>query len=202
MEDFLDKVYANTSGDTRYLYAKWSITYDKDVGKNSYTTLARTAEALARHVTNLGTPVLDDGCGTGLSGLVRRAVVFRSLYNFDVSKETVAIANTKKLYQTLRVFDPEDAPPVNMGEFGIITAIGVIGVGAAPLCVFDAIIALLAPGSLFAFSFNDQTLSDPAYETKVSDYVDTGKAKLLMREYGDHLPGAGLKSNINIFQLS
>ena len=89
-----------------------------------------------------------------------------------------------------------------MGEFGIITAIGVIGVGAAPLCVFDAIIALLAPGSLFAFSFNDQTLSDPAYETKVSDYVDTGKAKLLMREYGDHLPGAGLKSNIHIFQLS
>ena len=77
-----------------------------------------------------------------------------------------------------------------------------IGNGAAPLCVCDAIIALLALGRLFSFSFNDHTLSDPAHETKVSNYVDTGKAKLLMREYGDHLPGAGLKSNVNIFQLS
>jgi len=89
-----------------------------------------------------------------------------------------------------------------MGEFCNITASGEIGIGAAPLCVFDAIIALLAPECLFAFSFNDHTLSDPAYETKVSDYVDTSTAKLLMREYGDHLPGAGLKSNVNIFQLS
>ena len=201
MEDFLDKVYANTADNRRYRYAKWSTTHAKEVGKNGYITPARTTGALARHVSNLGTVVLDYGCGTRLSGVVRRAVVFRSLYSIDVSKETVAIANTKKCYQTLRVFDTNDVPSVNMGEFGIITAIGVIGIGAAPLCVFDAIIALLAPERLFVFSFNDRTLSDPAYETKVSDYVDAGKAKLLMREYGDHLPGAGLKSNVNIFRL-
>ena len=202
MEDFLDKVYANTADDRRYRYAKWSTTHAKEVGKNGYITPARTTGALARHVSNLGTPVLDYGCGTRLSGVVHRAVVFRSLYSIDVSKETVAIANTKKFYQTLRVFDTKDVPSVNMGEFGIITAIGVIGIGAAPLCVFDATIALLASGSLFAFSFNDHTLSDQAYEAKVSHYVDTSKAKLPMREYGDHLPGAGLKSYVNIFQLS
>ena len=202
MEDFLDKVYANTADDRRYRYVKWSTTHDKDVGKNGYTTPARATGALARHLTKLGKLVLDYSCGTRLSGVVRRAVVFRSLYSIDVSKETVAIANTKKFYQTLRVFDTNDVPSVNMGEFGIITAIGVIGIGAAPLCVFDATIALLAPGSLFAFSLNNHKLSDPAYEAKVSDYVDTGKAKLLMREYGDHLPGAGLKSYVNISQLS
>ena len=126
MEDFIDKVNANTADDRRYLYAKCSTTHDKDVGKNSYTKSARTAEAYARDVTNLGTPVLNYGCGTGLSGAVLSNVGFRSLHSIDVSKETVAIANTKKLYQTLRVFDPESVTSVNTGEFGNITAIDVI----------------------------------------------------------------------------
>ena len=76
-----------------------------------------------------------------------------------------------------------------------------IGIGAAPLTIFDTIISLLVPGGLFAFSFNDHTLADPAFEAKVSDSVDTGEAKLILREYGDHLPGAGLKSNVYILKI-
>ena len=201
MEDFLDKVYANTSDDTRDLYAQWSTSYDQEVGENGYATPARAAKALAGHVTDLRIPVLDYGCGTGLSGVALRAVGFSTLHGIDVSKEMVAIADNKEAYQTLRVFDPEADPPVKTGEFDIITAIGVIGIGAAPLPVFDTIVALLTPGGLFAFSFNDHALADPAFEAKVSDYVDTGKAKLLLREYGDHLPGAGLKSNVYILKI-
>ena len=201
MEDFLDKIYANTSGDTRDLYAQWATSYDQEVGENGYATPARAAKALARRVTDVETPILDYGCGTGLSGVALRAAGFSTLHGIDVSKEMVAIADDKKAYQTIRVFDPDAPPPVKKGEFDVITAIGVIGIGAAPLHIFDTIIALLEPGGLFAFSFNDHALSDPAFETKVSDYVDTGKAKLLLREYGDHLPGAGLKSNVYILKV-
>ncbi|MAT87941.1 MAG: methyltransferase type 11 [Aestuariivita sp.] len=201
MEDFLDKVYANTSDDTRDLYAQWATSYDQEVGENGYATPARAAKALARRVTDVETPILDYGCGTGLSGVALRAAGFSTLHGIDVSKEMVAIADDKKAYQTIRVFDPDAPPPVKKGEFDVITAIGVIGIGAAPLHIFDTIIALLEPGGLFAFSFNDHALSDPAFETKVSDYVDTGKAKLLLREYGDHLPGAGLKSNVYILKV-
>ena len=201
MEDFLDKVYANTSDDTRDLYAKWSTSYDQEVGGNGYATPARAAKALASHVTNLNRPVLDYGCGTGLSGIALRAVGFSTLHGIDVSKEMVAIAEEKKAYQTLRVFDPEVDPPVKIGEFDTIAAIGVIGIGAAPLPVFDKIMALLTPGGLFAFSFNDHALADPAFEAKISKYVDTGKAELLLCEYGDHLPGVGLKSNVYILKI-
>jgi predicted TPR repeat methyltransferase len=145
--------------------------------------------------------VLDYGCGTGLSGMALRKVGFSNLHGIDVSKEMVTIANDKKAYQTLRVFDPDAEPPLKTGEFEIITAIGVIGIGAAPLTIFDTIISLLVPGGLFAFSFNDHTLADPAFEAKVSDSVDTGEAKLILREYGDHLPGAGLKSNVYILKI-
>ena len=201
MEDFLDKVYANTSDDTRDLYAQWSTSYDQEVAENGYATPSRVAKALASHVEDLRTPVLDYGCGTGLSGMALRKVGFSNLHGIDVSKEMVTIAKEKKAYQTLRVFDPNAEPPLKTGEFEIITAIGVIGIGAAPLTIFDTIISLLVPGGLFAFSFNDHTLADPAFEAKVSDSVDTGEAKLILREYGDHLPGAGLKSNVYILKI-
>lgn len=201
MEDFLDKVYANTSDDTRDLYAQWSTSYDQEVAENGYATPSRVAKALASHVEDLRTPVLDYGCGTGLSGMALRKVGFSNLHGIDVSKEMVTIANDKKAYQTLRVFDPDAEPPLKTGEFEIITAIGVIGIGAAPLTIFDTIISLLVPGGLFAFSLNDHTLADPAFEAKVSDSVDTGEAKLILREYGDHLPGAGLKSNVYILKI-
>lgn len=201
MEDFLDKVYANTSDDTRDLYAQWSTSYDQEVAENGYATPSRVAKALASHVEDLRTPVLDYGCGTGLSGMALRKVGFSNLHGIDVSKEMVTIAKEKKAYQTLRVFDPDAEPPLKTGEFEIITAIGVIGIGAAPLTIFDTIISLLVPGGLFAFSFNDHTLADPAFEAKVSDSVDTGEAKLILREYGDHLPGAGLKSNVYILKI-
>jgi predicted TPR repeat methyltransferase len=201
MEDFLDKVYANTSDDTRDLYAQWSKSYDQEVADNGYATPSRVAKALASHVEDLRTPVLDYGCGTGLSGMALRKVGFSNLHGIDVSKEMVTIAKEKKAYQTLRVFDPDAEPPLKTGEFEIITAIGVIGIGAAPLTIFDTIISLLVPGGLFAFSLNDHTLADPAFEAKVSDSVDTGEAKLILREYGDHLPGAGLKSNVYILKI-
>ena len=112
MEDFLDKVYANTSDDTRDLYAQWSTSYDQEVAENGYATPSRAAKALASHVEDLRTPVLDYGCGTGLSGMALRKVGFSNLHGIDVSKEMVTIAKEKKAYQTLRVVDPDAEPPV------------------------------------------------------------------------------------------
>ena len=88
MEDFLDKVYANTSDDTRDLYAQWSTSYDQEVAENGYATPSRAAKALASHVEDLSTPVLDYGCGTGLSGIALRKVGFSNLHGIDAVSYT------------------------------------------------------------------------------------------------------------------
>ena len=64
---YLDKAYDGGTGDSRALYAEWSDTYDQEVGKNGYATPGRTAKTLAQFVTDLNQPILDYGCGTGLS---------------------------------------------------------------------------------------------------------------------------------------
>ncbi len=197
---YLDKIYSADSADLRPFYAQWAQSYDQEVGENGYVTPLRIAEALARHVKDLSIPILDYGCGTGVSGQAFQKAGFLTIDGVDISTEMLEVAAQKKIYRRLEVFAPESGPNVKLGAYQIIAAVGVIGAGAAPLAVLTKIMALLAPKGLFVFSFNDHTLEDPAYDGLVEDYVNQGQAVLHLKEYGDHLPKQKINSNIYILE--
>tara|TARA_E500000075_G_scaffold96347_1_gene87843 strand:+ start:1412 stop:2023 length:612 start_codon:yes stop_codon:yes gene_type:complete len=197
---YLDKIYSADSADLRPFYAQWAQSYDQEVGENGYVTPLRIAEALARHVKDLSIPILDYGCGTGVSGQAFQEVGFLTIDGVDISAEMLEVAAKKKIYRHLEVFAPETGPNVKLGAYQIIAAVGVIGAGAAPLAVLDKMMALLAPKGLLVFSFNDHTLEDPAYNGLVEDYVNQGQAVLHLKEYGDHLPKQKINSNIYILE--
>lgn len=200
-QKFLDKAYAlSTSDETKKLYDDWSSSYDDEVGENGYATPGRIAKALAGLTPDKNAPILDFGCGTGVSGEALRAAGFTTIDGMDISAEMLKHAAEKGIYRNLTVIPADTRPPVNDGEYPTITAIGVIGVGAAPLETFDTLMGLLGRGGRFALSFNDHALEDPAFAAKVNEYVDTGAARLLLREYGDHLPGRGIKSMIYVLE--
>ena len=197
---YLDKIYSADSADLRPFYAQWAPSYDQEVGENGYVTPLRIAEALARHVKDLSIPILDYGCGTGVSGQAFQEVGFLTIDGVDISAEMLEVAAKKKIYRHLEVFAPETGPNVKLGAYQIIAAVGVIGAGAAPLAISDKMMALLAPKGLLVFSFNDHTLEDPAYDGLVEDYVNQGQAVLHLKEYGDHLPKQKINSNIYILE--
>lgn len=199
-KSYLNDVYDGGTNDSRELYASWASTYDNEVQKNGYVTPERVAKALKDIVTNQSEVILDYGCGTGLSGFALQAVGFTNIDGLDVSQEMITLAEKKSIYKKLTVFDPSTKIPVHADQYKIITAIGVIGTGAAPLEVFDNLFSLLPPSGLFAFSFNDHTLSDPNYEEKVNQCLSSGQAIILHKSYGNHLPKANLKSNIYILK--
>ena len=199
-KSYLKEVYSGDLNDSRELYASWAATYDKEVQKNGYETPKRIANALKDVVSDQSDFILDYGCGTGLSGFALQAVGFENINGLDVSQELVSLAEKKSIYKNLKVFDPFTEIPVYPDQYKIITAIGVIGAGAAPLKTFDRLFALLPPDGLFAFSFNDHTLNDPKYEKKVKQCLDSGHASILHKSYGSHLPKANLNSNIYILK--
>ncbi len=197
---YLDKIYSADSADLRPFYAQWAQSYDQEVGENGYVTPLRIAEALARHVKDLSIPILDYGCGTGVSGQAFQEAGFLTIDGVDISAEMLKVAARKKIYRRLEVFAPESGPNVKLGAYQIIAAVGVIGAGAAPLAVLNKILALLAAKGLLVFSFNDHTLEDPAYDGLVEDYVNQGQAVLHLKEYGNHLPKQKINSNIYILE--
>lgn len=78
VKQFLDNAYdLASSGHTKNLYKDWAETYDEEIMANGYASPVRTAEALAKCGAQLDAPILDVGCGTGVSGLLLRDAGFR-----------------------------------------------------------------------------------------------------------------------------
>ncbi|MGR3615801.1 MAG: class I SAM-dependent DNA methyltransferase [Paracoccaceae bacterium] len=199
-EKFLDQAYGlETAEDTRALYDRWATSYDAEVSEHGYATPARVADALKQY-TPTDTPVLDFGCGTGLSGLALRSAGFSTVDGMDPSPEMIAGAKAKAAYRALIQTDVDDPAPIPMAQYKAIVCAGVLGTGAAPPEVFDTVMNALPRGGFMAFSYNDHTLADPAFTSKLSEWVDCGAGMLLFREYGDHLPGADLKSEVYIIE--
>ncbi|MDJ0630345.1 MAG: methyltransferase domain-containing protein [Rhodobacter sp.] len=195
---FFDKVYnLGDAGETRDFYDRWSDQYDADVTGAGYATPGRVARALASQMADLTVPILDFGCGTGISGGALRNAGFTTIDGLDPSAEMLAGAREKGIYRRLTHTNPGDPAPAG---YAAIAAIGVIGCGAAPVSVFDEIMAALAPGGLFTLSYNDHALEEPDYEGKLKSYTDTGKARLLVEEYGPHLPELGTNSKVYVLE--
>lgn len=200
-DTFLDKIYDATGTDeTRDLYARWSASYDAEVAANGYATPARCAEALKAASSDLSAPILDFGCGTGLSGLALSLAGFTTIDGMDLTREMLEKASEKQVYRALELSHPDLPFTVTQGDYAAIAAIGVIGAGAAPLSVFDMLVGALGSGGLFVLSFNDHTLEDPDYDAKVAQVQNTGEMRLIFEEYGDHLPGKDMRSKVYVLE--
>ncbi|SEO27728.1 Methyltransferase domain-containing protein [Salinihabitans flavidus] len=199
-DKFLDKAYGlDGADDMRGFYDQWAASYEDEVAEYGYTTPGRCADALKQHCRTLDEPVLDFGCGTGLSGLALRWAGFKVIDGVDISAEMLEGARSKDVYRDLRQITA-DEPPSEPGVYGRIAAIGAIGAGAAPLGCFDTLMDVLATGGKIVLSFNDHTLEDPIYEARINEYLDGGFASLLFREHGDHLPGRNVKSIVYVIE--
>ncbi len=200
-EKFLENAYGlETPEKTREFYDAWSGSYDEDVAEAGYATPERLSAALAKF-TDLSRPVLDFGCGTGLSGAALREQRFQTIDGMDASSEMLERAHERGIYRNLTfISNPKQPPPIETGVYGAIVACGVIGSGAAPLPVFDALMSVLASKGFIAFSFNDHTLKDRSFEGRINDYIDTAAARLRFWEYGPHLPGIHMKSMVYVLE--
>ncbi|MEM9756227.1 MAG: methyltransferase domain-containing protein [Pseudomonadota bacterium] len=184
--------------ETQKIYADWAGNYDADVTGAGYQTPARLAAALAAATPDRDAPILDYGCGTGLSGAALAAEGFRTLDGTDINAEMLAEAAAKGLYRRTWQSAP-GRPAVTVGDYAAITATGVISLGAAPPETLAALLECLAPGGLLAFSFNDATLADPSYIAA----LDTARSELaeqVSEAFGPHLESKDMSSTVFVLR--
>ncbi len=186
--------------DIKSFYDEWSQSYEEEVTEQGYATPKRCADALAASVDDLDGPVLDFGCGTGISGEALAGAGFAEIDGCDISEQMLEAARKKNLYRRLWV--SEEANPVAFppGTYRHITAVGVISAGAAPVTLMDDLYGALPSGGTLTFSFNERTLKEPQFAQRVYEYVDTAAVHLLFRQHGDHLPGIDMTSTVYVMQ--
>lgn len=172
----------------RDLYADWAPSYEQDVLAAGYVAPRRVAEALRRNLSDTAVPLLDFGCGTGLSGRALAEAGFTTVDGTDISQQMLARARKAGVYRRLWRCGWGTPLCQQTGEaYGAIVAVGVIGARAAPPETLGYILDELGGGGLLAFSFNDATLADPAYQGALARLLDTGRAARVFHEHGPHL---------------
>lgn len=201
---FLDDVYAlEEDADSRAFYDRWADSYDRELADNGYVTPDRCAKALIACGADTSAPVLDVGCGTGLSGEALCAHGFTLIDGCDLSEGMLARAKARKgVYRHLFAADLSDDPAIEPGRYTTLMASGVLAAGHIPATAIDALIALLPKGGLFGFSLNDHTLKDPAWMARVMENIDGGGVRLRFSEHGVHLPGIDLMSTVYVLEKS
>jgi predicted TPR repeat methyltransferase len=200
MSDPLDtKLWKPRSvAETQAIYRDWAATYDADVLASGYATPTRAATALAPLI-GPDAPVLDFGCGTGLSGQALRAAGFATIDGTDISPEMLALARSKGIYRSLWLGVP-GALNVDTGRYAAILAAGVVSLGAAPPDTLDLLIGALGSGGHLAFSYNDPTLADQSFTERLDGLLAAGAVALVFRAHGPHLPEKGMGSDVIILR--
>lgn len=176
--------------ETQQIYAEWAETYEADVQGMNYATPGRIAEAIRPHVSPQD-PILDFGCGTGLSGLALAQHGYQVIDGTDISEPMLQFAYDKAhdgrdVYRNLWLGSPGrvDATP---GDYACIVATGVISLGAAPPDMLLVLLDNLGPEGILAFSYNDPTLADAGYVDALTQVIEDGTARQLFRQHGPHL---------------
>ncbi len=198
---FFDRAYdLENAEQTRRLYDEWGASYDEELRAAGYASPARTAAAMAEAVADKAAPLLDLGCGTGMSGEALRAAGFTVIDGTDFSAEMLAAAETKGVYRKLTKGDLNTPIPARAGDYANAAAVGVFSPTHAPPEMIDAVMALLPPGGCFGFSLNDHALAEPAYEERIGALVEADSVEVVSDAYGDHLPQIGLKAKIYVLR--
>lgn len=198
---FFERAYDLADAEqTRRLYDEWAASYDEELRAAGYASPARTAAAMAEAVADRSAPLLDLGCGSGLSGEAFRAAGFMTIDGTDFSAEMLAVAATKGVYRELFKGDLNTPIPARPGAYVNAAAVGVFSPTHAPPEMIDAVVALLPPGGCFGFSLNDHALAEPAYEKRIAGLVDSGVVDVVSDAYGDHLPQIDLKAKIYVLR--
>ncbi|MEP0191258.1 MAG: methyltransferase [Erythrobacter sp.] len=201
-ESFLDRVYkASGNAEMRGIYDDWASEYDAEVAINGYQTPLRVAAILKDHLSDQTAPILDFGCGTGLSGEALKAAGFTQIDGSDLSEGMLDIARSKSVYRSLHLTNPEMPLAEQLGDYSAITAVGVISKGAAPASIYGELIEVMKPGAILAFSMNDLSLNTDEYGGLVKASLQAGTMTLITQDHGAHLAKYGQNSGSMIYIL-
>ncbi len=185
--------------ETIELYTEWADSYDNDVTSRGYHTPCRMAEALLQFKDQISGPILDFGCGTGISGVALTLAGFDQIHGTDITEEMLKRAEEKSVYQRLWLSQPGDTP-AEPGTYQLIVAAGVISLGAAPPETLSQVLDALAPGGFIAVSFNDPTLKDVRYDAVLDEEIKAGRCEVLLRNNGPHLDDMDMRSDVIIIR--
>jgi predicted TPR repeat methyltransferase len=160
----LEEVYAASSaGELASAYAKWSSDYDRETIELGYCLPFVITGWVARYVPMGGGPLLDAGCGTGLSGPYLRALGYDAIEGLDFSEEMLGLARQRNAYRVLKRATLGETLPWTDNHFVAFLSTGVFTEGHAPASGLEELVRITRPGGHAIFTVRDSVLDEGGF---------------------------------------
>ena len=172
----LEEVYAaNSAGELASAYAKWSSDYDRETIALGYCLPFVIAGWVARYVPVDDGPVLDAGCGTGLSGPYLRALGYETIEGLDFSEEMLGLARRRNAYRVLKRATLGETLPWPDGYFAAFLSTGVFTEGHAPATGLEELARITRPGGFAVFTVRDTIIESGGFGGVFARLVEAGR---------------------------
>ena len=168
------------SQETEAYYDAWAENYDQTLAQWNYQSPAIIAAMLKQEVSPDG-PILDAGCGTGLSGKALHDAGFRHVTGIDISQTSLDVASQAGVYDRLLQVNMQQTPlPLETNVFAAVQCVGVLTYVPDTAAILREFCRVVRPGGLVAFTQREdlfkerdvagvmQTLADEGLWTPVS----------------------------------
>lgn len=194
-KSFLSKAYkVKTGSETAAFYRNWAATYDEELQHQGYAQPHRCAEALLEQLDDRNAPIIDLGCGTGLSGAALSQAGYAHIDGCDFSSEMLEKANRRDVYNRLFRANLNTPPIVEDAEtYRAALAVGVFSYGHVSPDAIDEILRILKPGGPLIIGVNAHFYDEGSLCAKVDALAAENRLVVLAWEHGDHIPGAGIE---------
>jgi SAM-dependent methyltransferase len=160
----LEAVYAARSAEElASAYANWSVDYDRETIAAGYCLPFVIAGWVARHVPVGDGPLLDAGCGTGLSGPYLRALGYDAIEGLDFSEEMLDLARLRNAYGRLKRATLGNTLPWPDSYFAAFLSTGVFTEGHAPASSLEELVRITRSGGHAIFTVRDRVLDEGGF---------------------------------------
>lgn len=170
----LDSVYSAASPlAVEKAYAEWAATYDRETAALGYLLPFLIAAWVARHVPAGEGPLLDAGCGTGLTGPQLKALGYRDIAGLDLSDEMLKIAAGRDSYNDLKQATLGERLPWPDRHFRAFFSTGVFTMGHAPASGLRDLVRITRKGGHAIFTVRDGVFASGGFQA-VFDELEAG----------------------------
>tara|TARA_R110000782_G_scaffold87620_1_gene169601 strand:+ start:336 stop:1007 length:672 start_codon:yes stop_codon:yes gene_type:complete len=107
-------------------YDKWAESYDADLPKMGYDAPVHAAAIMVAQDIAFDAPILDAGCGTGLTGQELARAGYTDLTGIDLSLESLQAAEAKGVYRHLKKRDMNKPLAFGDNGFAAVQCIGTL----------------------------------------------------------------------------
>ncbi len=172
----LEAVYtASTPDELAKAYAAWAASYDSETAALGYYLPFQITAWVARYVPAGEGPLLDAGCGTGLSGPALNALGYNDLAGLDLSDDMLKIAGSRGAYSDLRRAALGEALPWPDGHFRAFFSTGVFTISHAPASGLFELVRITRKGGHAIFTVRDQVLESGGFPDVFAALEQQGK---------------------------